>query len=312
MLKGKKGSELMEASACLTLYNEDKGVRRMLNYISTQRKIVEDLVIVSDCCHDSTDEIVKEWISENLASNVWFYSRKERYGRADAIRLCLSKTKNDINILLAGDIVPIGDCFKDLLSYFEDPNVGAVTGHPVLLNTERTIADCLSRIMWTSHDESRKTLSSKGELYHLSGEVMAIRKSALKGFDNYSGLVDDAMMGYLIKREGYKVLFADDVKYYMLYPSSLTGYLNVRKRCCYGRVELARKTGLKDNPYYELSHNEYIVNVLKATEFKPKNLLSLTLGVTIEVLCRLYYNFKKKENINIYDELWQPAKDTKW
>jgi cellulose synthase/poly-beta-1,6-N-acetylglucosamine synthase-like glycosyltransferase len=302
----------MNTSACLTLYNEEKGVKRMLDYIAGHEETIQDIVIASDNCHDRTDSIVEEWMKQEHSFKTAFFKRPERLGRASAIRLCLENTINDVNIVLAGDVKPIGNCFKNIIAYFNDPGVGAVTGHPVIINGEKTIADCLSHMIWYSHDESRRTLSRKGIMYQLSGEVMAVRKSLLKGFEGYNGLVEDAMIGYLVRRQGFKVIFGENVEYYMLYPTSLKGYFTVRKRCCYGRIELARKTGMKDNAYYELKNSDYIVNVLKATRFSIRNIISLGLGVPIDVLCRVYYQFKYREVRNLLDRLWQPAKDTKW
>lgn len=302
----------MNASACLTLYNEGLGVKRMLDYIETHAKMIDDLIIVSDDCHDSTDSIVETWANQHHPFKVSFFQRSKRLGRASAIRLCLKNSLNDINIILAGDIEPIGNAFEDLLGYFKDPNVGAVTGHPLLLNGEKSIADCLSHIIWDSHDEIRRIKNQEGTLFHLSGEVFAIRKSALKGFDNYLGLVDDAMIGYLIHESGYRVVFADNVRYKMQYPSTLKGYLNVRKRCCYGRIELARIAKITDYPYYEISHSQYLINILKTVKGKPLRLLSLAPGISIESLCRIYYQFKHLKNNDLYAKLWQPAIDTKW
>lgn len=287
-------------------------MQRVLDYLPQFSDLIEDVAVVSDACRDETDELVSKWCSIQHGFTKVFISRPERHGRADAIRLCLSQTRCDVNVIMAGDIKPLQHSFSNLVDYFEDPDVGGVTGHPVLVNGTRSIADCLSHVIWESHDASGEYLSREGTFFHLNGEMFGIRKSALKGFDGYNGIAEDAMMGYLIKQAGYKVLWVGDVEYYMRYPSSLLEYVKIRKRSCYGRNELAVKANITDYPYYELSHSQYFCNVLKIALSSPKMGLSLMVGVPIELLCRLYYRVVPVGDIELLKRLWQPAGETKW
>lgn len=297
---------------CLTLYNEGKGVQRVLDYLALQRAFIKDVVIISDACRDQTDSLVSKWCQKPHGFSKLFISRPERHGRASAIRLCLSHTKCDINVIMAGDIQPIKESLCNLISYFKSSSVGAVTGHPILLNKTASIADCLSHIIWESHDNSGESLTRKGDFFHLNGEMLAIKKSALHGFESYNGIAEDAMMGYLIKEAGYRVVWARDVEYYMQYPSSLSEYIKIRKRSCFGRTELAKQMNLSNYPYYELSHSEYFINILKIALSSPKMILSLLLGVPIELLCRIYYQLNQVQDADLLKRLWQPSGETKW
>jgi len=215
-------------------------------------------------------------------------------------------------VIFAGDIQPFQDAFINLLRYFEDDKVGAVTGHPVLLNGWATPADYLAHLMWSSHDNIGRAQTARGMFFHLNGEMFALRKSALKGFKDYDGIAEDAMLGALIRRSGWKVLWAGDVQYFMRYPHSMKEWLRVRKRCCYSRIDLWKQCHLQDYPFYEVSHPEYLVNILKCAQPSIKGVLALGLGVALETLIRVYYMCSFAKHQHLLDTLWQPAGETKW
>ena len=305
-----------QVSILLTAYNEGQGIRRVLDYLTENSDLINDVVIVSDACRDETEDIIVEWAKSDLPFPLSTFFNIERQGRATAIRQGLKNTQLDINVIFACDIKPLGNSLQNLLSYFKDQNVGAVTGHPTLNNGTSTIADCLSHIMWQSHDSVGYKTTLEGTFFHLNGEMYAIRKSALKNFEDYNGLAEDAMIGHCIYKQGHQVIWAEDVTYLMQYPSSLKEWLKIRKRCCYGRVELADKAGIKDYPFYELTHLEYIMNILKVSLSNWRFLLALPLGAMMELSCRCYYFLmypyisKKKEKI--LQKLWEPSSETKW
>jgi len=302
---------LEKVSVCLTLFNEEKGISRVLKYLDFQAALIDQVIIVSDCCVDNTDEIILEWLPKSTL-DILFIQRNRRKGRADAIRECLKASRNDLNVFLAGDISPFSDAFFNLISYFRDQAVGAVTGHPVLINNKETVADYLSFLIWKSHDAIGEKQTSRGNFFHLNGEMFAVRKHCLSGFDYYVGIAEDAMMGSLIRKNGFLVLWAKDVKYYMKYPSALLEYLKVRKRCCYGRVELWQLCNLQKYPFYEISHPTYIINVLKSCDRSIRGVLALCFGSAAEMLIRIYYRFTGYKKRDLLDELWNPAEGTKW
>jgi len=141
--------------------------------------------------------------------------------------------------------------------------------------------------------------------------MYAIRKSALPG-DDVNVMNEDSMIGYLIKRNGYLVVWAPDVAYYMRYPSGFWEWLKVRKRSCYGRIELIRRTRLPNYAFHELKHRDYVLNVFEIALGNPKFLASLAFGAPCEFLLRLYYQVVNRDVNSPLSELWQPATQTKW
>jgi len=307
-----------KVSVLLTVYNEEKGIKRVLDYLDYKADHIHDLVIVSDQCMDRTDDIILEWLQKPHHFKTFFAQRSDRKTRADAISYGLKQTLHDLTVIIAGDIKPASTALDNLLEYFKDPVVGGVTGHPVLINGYHSPADCLSHIMWTSHDAVGMKTTAEGVFWHLNGEMFAIRKKAVPHdrYNDYIGIAEDAMMGYLIHKSGYRVMWAPDVTYLMKYPESLGDWLKIRKRCCFGRVDLSRKVGIQGYAFYEIPHNEYLVNILKAGMQGIKTLVALPLGAVLELLCRIYYSLKYDEIMvekeRLAEKLWEPAEETKW
>lgn len=301
---------MMNVSVILTLYNEEKGVRRVLNYLSSQTAIFQELVIVSDNCHDATDDICSKWLASADIRSRKLIRRSERHGRGDAIRLGLNEAANDLCVVMAGDIRPEPDSLKNILRYFENSETGAVTGHPVLLNGYRTIGDCLCHLMWESHDNVGEKTTQQGIFFHLNGEMFAVRKQYL-GNSEFNILNEDSMIGYLVKRNGALVKWARDVRYDMMYPHGFWEWVKIRRRSCYGRIQLIRETGLKAYAFYELKHSDYVANVWRIAIRSPKLLASLAVGAPLEMLLRLYYQVSSPVSAP-HMALWQPASETKW
>lgn len=303
-------------SVLLTAFNEGQGIGRVLDYLEKNSALINDVVIVSDACKDETEDIILKWVEGGLPFPVAKFFNAKRQGRANAIRQGLEVTQKDINVIFACDIEPLGPSFQNLLAYFQDSKVGAVTGHPTLTNGTSTIADCLCHIMWQSHDNIGEMTTLEGKFFHLNGEMFAIRKTALKNFEDYNGLAEDAMIGHCIYKQGYQVMWAKDVTYLMKYPSSLRDWIKIRKRCCYGRIELADKAGIKDYPFYEIRHWEYIQNILSVSLSNWKFILVLPLGALLELACRFYYfiayPYISQDREKILSKLWQPSEETKW
>jgi len=303
-------------SVLLTAFNEGRGIIRVLEYLEKYGDLINDVVIVSDACKDETENIIVKWIEDGLSFPVSTFFNDERQGRANALRQGFKATQKDITVIFACDIKPLGKSFQNLVAYFQDPQVGAVTGHPTLNNGTSTIADCLCHIMWRSHDNVGETTTLEGKFFHLNGEMFAIRRSILKNFEDYNGLAEDAMIGHCIYKQGYQVLWARDVTYLMQYPSSLEDWIKIRKRCCYGRIELVHKAGIKDYPFYEIKHHEYLWNILKVSLSNWKFILVLPLGAFIELACRFYYLIMyphiSQEREKLLSKLWQPSEETKW
>jgi len=302
----------MNCSVVLTLYNEEKGLQRVLDYLSTQREIIDEVIAISDACHDGTNEILLKWYDREDQFKKSITLRESRYGRGNAISLGLSHSRNDLCIIMAGDMQPLSKSLPNLLQYFKDPRVGAATGHPILLNSYRTIGDCLSHVMWKSHNQVGETTTEEGRFFHLNGEMYGIRKSALKQGDFYNCLNEDNMIGYLIKRNGFLVMWAKDVQYFMRYPSGFWEWLKIRKRSCYGRIELVRRTHLKQYGFYELQSRDYILNVWRIGVSNLRFFASLIIGVPTEFLVRSYYRVMNRDLESPFTELWQPAAETKW
>lgn len=302
-----------KVSVCLTLYNEGRGIQRVLDYLDINEKIISDVVIVSDACKDGTDQIVQTWMQNTQSTfRVCFIKRAFRHGRANAVRKCLEHTTKDLNVFIAGDILPLPNALSNIIHYFRDSSVGGVTGHPILLNGLTTLSDHLSHLMWTSHDKVGKIQTRKGKFFHLNGEVFAIRKHCLGGFKRYDGIAEDAMMGALIRLNGYKVLWAENVLYYMQYPSKLSEWVKVRKRCCFGRIDLWHRCQIQDYPFYEISHPEYLLNVIKSTHKSVKGFFALAFGAFLELTLRLYYKQTYHVGRDLLTELWEPVEGTKW
>jgi cellulose synthase/poly-beta-1,6-N-acetylglucosamine synthase-like glycosyltransferase len=164
---------------------------------------------------------------------------RERKGKASALNILLNEAKGDIIILTDADVLLAREAINNLLPYFSDPQVGAVSGRPIPLNKR---GDFWGDIAWLSFDamhSKRVDEMSKGELIHPSGYLYALGRGIIQEVPKDT-VTEDLMVGYLTKSKGFKIAYAPNAQVYVKFPTRITDYLIQKIRTRAGWWQLQR------------------------------------------------------------------------
>ncbi len=176
--------------------------------------------------------------------------RDQGKGKPAALNLALAKAEGDILILTDGDVLIGKQAIVHLLAPFQDPKVGAVSGHPLSQNPRTNKFGFWSHLLTEMAHRTRLRRDRHGKYLDCSGYLYAIRAKLINKIPENT-LSDDALISTLIYLQGYQINYAPKAKVLVKYPDNLKDWLKQKKRSTGGYVQinqLIKKFKLKMPP----------------------------------------------------------------
>jgi len=237
----------MKLSTIVCAYNEEKGIRRILNILSNQKLPPEvddhEIIIVASGCTDQTVPIAREFMKTN--PRIRLIEERERKGKAAALNKAFETAEGDLLALVPADVIPSEKGLYYLLLPFRNPEVTAVSGQPAQHPKARVgglvgyIGDMTYRI-W---GRLMRNLNDMGVATHLSGEFMAIRAGVVERIPEESA-ADDSYLSVVARGKGF-IRYAGKAIAYNIMPSNLHEYISQRRRWLFGHFQTRRLTGVE-------------------------------------------------------------------
>lgn len=281
-------------------YNEGNNIEKAVRSIYEQEYdgfILDKTIVVSSASTDNTDEIVKSLMVEYPTLELIVQEKRE--GKNSAINCFLDSKKTEIVVIVNADNV-LGDIYslQKLLEPFSDPQVGMVGGHPIPLNSKKTIAGFASNMIWSVH-------------HHIAlrepkiGELIAYRDIGTRLPLQYQS--DEDLIRIGIEEKGYLLKYAPDAIVYNRGPETVADLKKQRLR-----VNIGQSYMIKEKNFYNPTRDPKKLigvywDVVKDLGFHP---IKMTASVLIEAQCRR--KARKMVKKGIKDEnVWEPVETTK-
>lgn len=172
------GTGVPSISLIVTVYNEEKRVRSKIeNSLLLTVPGQLEIIIASDCSDDNTESIVEEYRQQG----VQLVRADQRLGKENAQRCAIEQATGDIIVFsdVATEIPP--DALSTMASYFDDPNVGAVSSEDRFKSRDGSVAGEGAYVryeMWLRRKES-----ALAGLVGLSGSFFAARRTVCEHWD---------------------------------------------------------------------------------------------------------------------------------
>jgi cellulose synthase/poly-beta-1,6-N-acetylglucosamine synthase-like glycosyltransferase len=235
-------------SIVVPVKNEGKVVGRLLEALVKldYPKEKQEIIIVVDGSTDESLEICREFAEQRKGLTVKVLQKPSSDGKPSALNFGIRQATGDIVAIFDADNVPAADALLNVSKYFDDPNVTAVQGRTLSINSEENM---LTKFI--SHEEAvwcEAYLGGKDSLnlfVHLRGSCEFIRRrvlESLKGFDE-SFLSDDMEFSARLADSGYKIRYASDVKSWQENPSDFKQFFKQRTRWFRGTMQVAFRYG---------------------------------------------------------------------
>lgn len=159
-----------------------------------------EVVVASDGSSDATVDILTR--TEGVIAVVLAQAR----GKAAALNAAVAKARGEILVFFDARQNVDVQTIKELCSCFADPQVGAVSGELLLVDTEgRPAGDALG-LYWRIEKLIRRLESATGSVVGVTGAIYAIRRELYVNLPEGT-ILDDVLVPMNVARAGKRVIF---------------------------------------------------------------------------------------------------------
>ncbi|MDB5178493.1 MAG: glycosyl transferase [Patescibacteria group bacterium] len=225
--------------------NEAAGIRSTIMGIAAADypKDRFNIVVVND---GSTDDTLAEMYAaqkEAQAMGVavevvdWAVNRGKREGMAE----CIRRSDHEIIIFIDSDSLIEPETTREMVKYFTDPKIGAVTAHGYVANAEKNLLTKMQAMKYFVSFRAYKGAESLfGCVTCCSGCGAAYRRESLTAVvdewrqQRFLGALctfgDDRALTNLVLRQGLKAVYASEARVYTKVPESWRVYMTQQMR----------------------------------------------------------------------------------
>lgn len=218
-------SDLPFVSVLIPMHNEEKVARHILDALINQDypKNRIEVIPVNDHSTDSTKEILEEYASKYSYIKPIHRLGDEERGKPAALNDALKVTEGEVVVVYDADYIPPKGQLRELAINFIDPEVGAVMGRVVPINTSKNLLTRLLDLERSGgYQVDQQARYNLGLIPQYGGTVGGFRKSVLLkygGFDTRV-LAEDTDLTFRMYLEGYTVLYINKAECYEEAPES--------------------------------------------------------------------------------------------
>jgi glycosyltransferase involved in cell wall biosynthesis len=232
----RQGSVLPTVSVILAVHNGAALLRQKVAHLLSldypQDRI--EIEIVSDGSTDGTDEILKEFEDPRVKC----FRCPEHSGKAAALNIGIESATGEILLFL--DIRPWieSNSLQLLVSNFDDPRVGCVTGELVLRDDGHDAgAKAIGGLYWRYEQWIRNCEAKVDSTLGVYGGFYAIRRNLASALPEGT-ILDDMLQPLGVVRQGYRSVLDLRARVYDIWPKSLRGEFHRKVRTLAGNFQL--------------------------------------------------------------------------
>jgi cellulose synthase/poly-beta-1,6-N-acetylglucosamine synthase-like glycosyltransferase len=217
-------SDLRGITVLVPMHNEEKVARQILDLLVEtdypHNKL--EIIPINDFSSDQTHKILDEYASRHLFIKPLHRYEGER-GKPAALNAGIKFANGEIIVVFDADYLPAKGILREIVVFFNDPEVGAVMGRVVPINTRTNLLTRLLDLERTGgYQVDQQARYNMKLIPQYGGTVGGFRKDlviALGGF-NTNILTDDTELTFRLLIRGWKVLYANRAECYEEVPET--------------------------------------------------------------------------------------------
>lgn len=160
-----------------------------------------EIIVVSDCSNDRTEEIVKAYTEQNVKLLI----QRERKGKMEGLNNAIPKAKGEIIVFTDASTIFDKNAVKKLVHNFNDERIGCVSGNFSYISSKGPNAE-VGGNLYTKYEMSLWNMESKLQsLLVTCGAIYAIRKSIFSPINPI--LADDFVNPINAAAKGYGIVY---------------------------------------------------------------------------------------------------------
>ena len=217
-------NNLPSVDMLIAAHNEERVIRSkianslLLDYPSNSFNIW----IVSDGSSDNTNDIVREYSTTNKNVHLLEF---ERTGKSGVLNKAMESVSGEIVVFSDANTEYSTNAIMKLVTHFEDPEIGCVSGRLYYRNPGETISGKGESFYWRYETVLKKMESKIGYVAGANGAIYAIRRNLFEPFPART-INDDFTASMKIVRKGFKSIYEESAKAYEDVASTMKSEFN--------------------------------------------------------------------------------------
>jgi len=227
-------------SIVITAFREAETVGRAIESFLPQLPAHAEILVI--CPDPETTAIVDGYAAQYPAVR---HVADPQRGKPAALNVGLKAVRGDVVVLSDGDVVVADDALAPLVAPFEDPRVGAVSGHPISTSPRDTLLGYWSHLLTEGIHHIRQARDQAGQFLVCSGYLFAFRRALVEHVPE-DALAEDAVISHHIAGQGYRIGYAPQARVFVKYPATYRDWLRQKVRSAGGSAQdYVRKSPLR-------------------------------------------------------------------
>jgi cellulose synthase/poly-beta-1,6-N-acetylglucosamine synthase-like glycosyltransferase len=218
-------------SVLITAFREAETIGQAIEAFLPQLPDGAEILVV--CPDPETISVVDDYAARN--PSVRHVADPQR-GKPTAINAGLKAAQGEIVVLSDGDVLVAEDALAPLLAPFEDPQVGAVSGHPVSLSPRDTMLGYWSHLLVAGVHQMRLARDRARQFLFCSGYLFAFRRALVEGVPE-EALAEDAVISHHVADQGFRIRYAPRAQVFIKYPTTYRDWLRQKIRSAGGHAQ---------------------------------------------------------------------------
>lgn len=226
--KPRKPSRLPMVSILIPAYNEAQTIGKTLESLIEVDYPHKEIIVIDDGSDDDTAAIASLFTGKGVK----LLRKQIRGGKASCLNLGLKASSGELIVSLDADSTLDRDALRKIVAYFEDEQVGAVSGNIKVRNWNKNLLTKLQACEYLlCISIGRRFLAWSNLLTIVSGAFGCIRRRILEDTGAWDpGIGDDYNVTLKTRKNRKKIAFARDAIALTNAPETLRGLLVQRRR----------------------------------------------------------------------------------
>jgi cellulose synthase/poly-beta-1,6-N-acetylglucosamine synthase-like glycosyltransferase len=207
----KNSCQNLRIAVIVPCFNEEKLLERKLENINKaipSKKWEYSIYIIDDGSTDSTLQMANNYKACIERGNLIILRNARNIGKARTLNQCFRNLEEDIIVITDADSLLEKDSFSELVSNFNDPNVGAVCGRIITPGLNGKLILKEEGMYRRFYDRWRQAESVLDSCSVFNGPLMAVRKDLAKRIElDENTYTDDIDLLFKVRRMGYRAIY---------------------------------------------------------------------------------------------------------
>lgn len=193
-------------SVIIPAYNEAETIKETIEHVfELDYPNMLEVIVVNDCSTDNTRKVVEN-LQKRFPKLILINNKKNLGNAARTKNVGLSYAKGEIIATTDADSYPEKNSVKQMIGFFEDEKVGAVTCSIFVRNSKTNLLCRMQSIEYKVIAFMRKLLGYVDAIYVTPGPLALYRKSAIEDIGRFddNNLTEDIEITWRLIDKGWK------------------------------------------------------------------------------------------------------------